>query len=450
MRRAALVAFWLALAPVAALAEPTELTPDQIRVAARQALKTGQPELARSLAAALVSRDGEDISALLLQARAERDLGQYKPSANTAKLAFSVAKSDLQRYASAMVVAQALSSQGARTRAQLWLRRAADAAPDDRLKARAVHDFRYVRDRNPWSTNLSFGVKPSSNVNNGSKSDTVIIDGIEQTLNGDARALSGVETRFSADTEYSRRMSERLWLFGAAALTARRYTLSKSAKAQAVSLRGRDLRYDEVELTFGATFFPSQKLGPMTASLSAGRGWYAGDPLVDFLRVSLDQSIPVSAKTKLSFQLLGDQQTRIGDPLNSSLAWTAQTALNRSLGNGDQLQYAISVRDTASDGGATAHEGWSASVAWSRAKPVAGMRLSASLAFDGRRYDVPYFNTERRADRGVTAEISVVMPQFERFGFAPEISFTAARTDSNVGLYANDDYGVSFGIRSAF
>ena len=62
--------------------------------------------------------------------------------------------------AAALAVAQALSSEGARTRAQLWLRRAMQVAPTKRQKALAVRDFRYVRLRNPWSTRLSFSVAP--------------------------------------------------------------------------------------------------------------------------------------------------------------------------------------------------------------------------------------------------------------------------------------------------
>ncbi|KAJ56528.1 hypothetical protein ACMU_06195 [Actibacterium mucosum KCTC 23349] len=450
MRRALLFAAWLALCPALSFAEATDLSPGQIRDAARTALKTGQPEIARDLAAALLERDASDISAKLLQARAVRDLREFDQSIALAKDAFDLAQTDLQRYAAAMVVAQALSSKGARTRAQLWLRRAVDLAPDERLKANAIRDFQYVRDRNPWSSNLSFGATPNSNVNNGSKSDTVIIDGIEQTLNGDAKALSGMEYQLSADTEYSRQLSERMWVFGGGAVEMRRYTLSSAAKAQAVSLTGSDLRYDEAELTFGTTFFATPSAGPTTAAVSAGRGWYAGAPLVDFVRLSVDQTVPISQTKRLSFALLGDSQTRINDPINSSVSWTAQTALSQKMGNGDRLQYSLSLRDTASDGGATAHEGWSAGITWTRAKPVAGMQLSAGLTFDGRHYDEAFFGTERRADRGVSAEISVVLPKLEKFGFAPEISFSAAQNLSNVGLYETRDYGVTFGFRSAF
>jgi len=433
-----------------AVAAPQALTADELRAAARAALKTGQPDVTIQLATALVARDPGDVSALLLLARAQRDVGAYRPALTAAKQAWSAAETDLQHYASAVVIAQVYSSSGARTRAQIWLRRAAETAPDDRLKAKAVKDFRYVRDRNPWTTNLSFAITPSSNINNGSKSEIVEIDGLPFVLSGDARALSGMEYRFDIDTEVSRQMRDNLWVFAAGDVSVRRYSLSGDAKQQAPNLDASDLNYTEAELTLGFTVFPTPKSGPLTVSAAAGRGWYAGDPLVDFYTISADQTVLLSPADRLNFMLVGNQQNRVQDPINNSQSWTLQTAWSHKRRNADSMNLAFSISDTASDGAAVANQAWSASVAYARAKPIAGAQISFALSYEDKLYDRPYFSSERRADQTATAEISLFLPKVELYGFAPEISFLAKQSDSNVGLYETVEYGMSVGIRSTF
>lgn len=446
--RTTLTGLAIALAPLAVSAD--NLTPEDTRRAAAQALKAGQPDLAETLARALLARDPGDVTALVLLSRVQRNTGRYAEATRTGKMAWAAAETDAQRYGAALATAQALSSRGARTRAQLWLRRAASVAPNKRLRSIALRDFNYVRDRNPWSTTLSFGVTPSSNINNGSRSEVIEIDGLEFELSGDARALSGMEYRLSADTEFSQQVRERLWLYAGASFDLKSYSLSSSARKQAPDLKASDLAYREAQLKFGLTAFPFRKLGPLDVSVTGGRAWYGGEPLADFLQVNGRQTVTLGKRNRLDFSLGQGWQWRAEDTINNSRTLTVQTAWSRKMDHGNRLSVSAGLRNTASDGAATAHAAQFASLGYSLGKPVLGARISATLSIEHRLYDDPYYSSERREDYRYGARINAVLPQFEYMGFAPEISLNAERTNSNVGLYETEDIGLSLGIRSVF
>ncbi|MFC6638734.1 hypothetical protein [Sulfitobacter sediminilitoris] len=92
------------------------------------------------------------------------------------------------------------------------MRRAAQNAPNDLLRERAKRDFRYVKRRNPWKTDLTFTFAPNSNINNGSARDTSRLnyaisellfgEPIEYELNDEAQAIAGIEIGGSVRTRY--------------------------------------------------------------------------------------------------------------------------------------------------------------------------------------------------------------------------------------------------------
>ncbi|MFP5508256.1 MAG: hypothetical protein ACLGIP_03725 [Alphaproteobacteria bacterium] len=137
---AALLAVWT----FAHGAQAQTLTPDQMRGTAMLAIEDGNPALALQVAEALLVRDAEDVTALILKARAARDLGQFNIAQPAAARAWALSDTDATRFDSARVMAQVLASQGQRTRAQFWLRRAVQNAPDAGARRIAVQEFRYT------------------------------------------------------------------------------------------------------------------------------------------------------------------------------------------------------------------------------------------------------------------------------------------------------------------
>ena len=126
--------------------------------------------------------------------------------------AVNAAEAQDKKYAGAIVMAQVQSSSGRKTLAQYWLRRAVELAPNQVLETRAIRDFKYLRNTNPWSTRLTFSVTPDSNINDGSARETSFLkyeltellfgEQVEYQLTGAALALPGIEYTLGLDTRY--------------------------------------------------------------------------------------------------------------------------------------------------------------------------------------------------------------------------------------------------------
>lgn len=452
-RRATCMAATLSLAVLSgapARAEAVSLSPPEMRAATAHALSVGDDDTALTLAAALLARDPKDGFALISRSRAARNMGLYDTALAAARAAWAIAETDGDRYAAALVMAQALSSQGARTRAQIWLRRAAEAAPDEVAKARAMRDFRYVRARNPWRTNLRFGVTPSSNVNNGTQSETMDIGGLTFALSGDARALSGLEYSYGADTTYTWQLDEGLSVWAGGGIDGRAYTLSENSRKTAPTLTSEDLAYQEARLSFGLRHAASPEAGPLTVNLTVARAFYGGDALSDLARASALKVLPLTANSHLEAGLSVEGQWRHDDPTNDSTSFGGSLGWAAERGNGDILRLQLGLGDTVSDAATLAHDSWSAGISYRFAKPMAGAYLGLSASYEESAYDLPLFAATPRADQTTTLEATAFLPKLEKYGFAPEIGLRAVRNSSNVTLYDYTDYGVRLGLRSAF
>ncbi|MGC9371559.1 MAG: hypothetical protein ACP5DX_18665 [Paracoccaceae bacterium] len=446
------LALWAGLLLVAGgvSAAPVTLAPAEMRAAASHALAVHDDQLALSLAEALLARDPQDGFALIIKSRAARNLGDNATAIGAARAAWRQARSESDRYAAALVMAQALSSNGQRTMAQLWLRRAAQHAPDDRAEAMIARDFRYVRSRNPWSTHLRFGVTPSSNINNGSKSDTMVIGGLPFQLSGGAQALSGLEISYGASTRYSHDLSEDLTLHLGGAVEGKAYRLSDAARRKAPALSASDLAYQAVQLSFGATIRGTRPANPLDAALTLGKNYYGGAHLADFAEVKLVKTVGVNRRNQLRFTLAAEEQWRKDRADRSSTALIGQVDWRTKVGETGLLQLSLGLRDTDSDSGTVAHSAQLAALDYRLTKPVFGAYLGLSVAYESRDYDQSLFGAQPRRDDKLMLGATVFLPDYDYYGFAPEIGLSLVTNRSNEALYETEDLGLTLGFRSAF
>jgi hypothetical protein len=135
-------------------------------------------------------------------ARIRRAEGDIDGALEAARRANASADTDDERYAAAVELAAGNFVQERGLIAQFWLRRAAQVAPTEELREAAIRNFRAVRAQTPWSWSLGFSVVPSSNVNNGSRAETIEIAGLPFVLSGDAQALSGLEATLTGSVRY--------------------------------------------------------------------------------------------------------------------------------------------------------------------------------------------------------------------------------------------------------
>lgn len=437
----------------------TGLSPLQLRALARDRLARGDMAMARTLAQALLARDPDDLQALLVLAQAERALGGEAAALEAARRAWALSETDEERYASALIRAQVLSSAGRRTLAQLWLRRAAEVAPDAATRARAIRDFRYLRLRNPWSSQLSLAVTPTDNVNNGSSQDSFTIDGLpwDFILSGEARALSGVELSLGADTRY--RLSETEDRATDLMLRAshRTYALSAGAEARAPGAEGSDFAYS----TLSAGIGQRRLLGDLTGGARtahelsyaawAGQNWYGGDPYGGFLRGEARLAHRLDARNRLSTGLTLEARRGDGAPeadvQGLSLGWDhgwsgGQLSLYGVVTLSQSGHETADYRDLRLGARIAPKAGWM--------QETLGARPSLTLEARERRFDRSSYSFDGRSDAELSASLEVTFGRVDYYGFSPVVTLETSRTRSNVDLFDTGRTGLGLSVQSAF
>lgn len=428
-------------------AEPVAVVgAEGLRALGYQMLDAGNAAGALQAAEALLARDPNDGSAWVLKSRAARDLGDMATALAAARRSWALAQNDPQRFDAAMTMAQALATEGRRTTAQFWLRRAGEYAPDERARALARRDFRYVKSRNPLALQFSASLAPSSNINNGSSATRI---GFGE-LSGDARALSGLEGTLTFSAKYRLPPTETQATEFTFLAHARQYWLSDEAKAQAPNARGSDYAYAVVEAGIGHRFRLAESTTAFSVGAALGHNWYGGDPLSDYLRLEAGVERPLSQRTLLTLDATAERQWRKDNPVRSADILGLTAGLLHRLQGGDQLRLTLGVKDTASRQKAIDHQSVNLGLDWAKAEPVKGVLIGAGLSAEWRDYaDFP-LTLSGRTDTKVGAQVSATFTKVDYMGFSPTVTLSASRANSNIPWYDTTEYGLSVGIRSSF
>jgi hypothetical protein len=434
-----------------AQAETLTLTPDQVQLAAVTAIEQNQPRIALELSNALLQRDSTDFFALLINSRAARNLGLVDQAKASALAAWRLARTPDQKFQSSLLMAQALSSAGARTRAQLWLRRAVQHAPSEQARQLAIRDFAYVRSRNPWSTSLSFNISPTSNVNNGSANSTTRLFDLpfEFKLSGDAQALSGTEISAGISTTYK-------FAASAAGQTAvnlryfsRSYVLSSDAMAKAPMAKGSDYAFSTASVSLSRRIFGSAPTSPVDLSIGFGQNWYGGSLYTHFIQGRATKSLALAPNQSLSFTLAADKQ--ISDRNQPDVhSVSAGTSYTRRFQNGGQLQIGLDATKSTSKAENNDFTLRRISAAYQLPKPVLSAHIVLSAAYQTRDFPLSAYSSAGRQDETVEGGVTLVFDKVDYYGFSPTVTLNASSNRSNIGLYETGEYGVRVGFQSAF
>ncbi len=428
------------------------VTPLELRQLAANAVVSGAPEQGYRLASVLLQRNPNDTEALIIRARAARDLGRVDEAVNTARSAWRLADTSSERFGASMVMAQALSSSGAKTRAQLWLRRAAQNAPSDDFKNIAVRDFRYVQRTNPWSTELSFSASPSSNINNGSaRSTTRLFDlPFEFQLSGSARALSGIQYNFGFATRYRLSENERSQNDLLFRFDHRTYSMSKEAKLLAPNTSGSDFAFTSASLSYlRRGFSGAGSQFPNQIELTAGRTFYGQAPFMQYARVGFTQNYVFSPGNFAFAGLTAERQDSLSNRADAD-SWTLNTGVRLSMANRDQLTLSLTGKRSKSIDVSLDYDQLTIGARYALAKPIAGVSVDFGLSLSQKDHDLSRFSRFGRQDKTASLDVTGVFNQIEVYGFSPSVTFSARQTNSNIGLFETRDFGLRVGIQSAF
>lgn len=458
--RLALAAAFVAALPLSVIAadEKTVLTAAELREAAALSLRQGDNKRAYAYAEALLSRDGRDSTALMVRSRAARNLGNYPEARQSAKQAWSLSETDADRYSSALLMAQALSSSGQRTYAQFWLRRAVEHAPSPALEQKAIRDFRYLRATSPWLHRFSFSIAPESNINNGSSerssflnyelSEILLGQPVEYQLGGTQMALSGVEYAAGIRSRYRFKETETRAHDLAFTLDTRTYTLSSDAKAQAPGAEGNDFAFTSYTFGYGFKGLNFDRKGEFRISADLGQSWYGGEEYARFVRLAAGQSYKLSPKKRLNARLSAEHQ--IGIITSDQDTWRGDLSYSHRFGTGTTLWTGLSLAQATSNTPSDEFTEVGIRSQVTLAKPIFGATAQFGFWARKRDYDVSPHSRDGRHDDKFQADVTLIFNQVDYYGFKPTVRISASKLDSNIGLYESNRFGVNFGIQSAF
>lgn len=360
---------------------------------------------------------------------------------------------------------------GSPTLSQYWLRRTAIYAPDDKAEKLIAKDYETLRRINPWAFRLSGGVKPSSNVNNGSDTSISIIDGVPETgslLNPRSIALSGLVS--TIDTSLGRRLRQsstsETRLSGR--LHLQRVALSPSAKSEAAAIvaarpglpmpRNSDFASTYAELSLShafATGAPGSG-GSARLALTAATSWYGGEKSYDLIKSSASRSWQLSQSNRIS--IFGSAEDRL-NPRSAGYdanVYSLGASFSRTLFGGNVLNFTLGLRDNRSKFVNTTYKTATFRIGYDFEKPFGPAKVSSGLILGQSEYSA-FLNPiegallpKGRQDQSLYADLNLFFEDYDYAGFAPMMRVRAGKRMSNLSLYAGTEFSVSLGIESKF
>lgn len=426
----------LSLVGLTAGAEPARLRAPELLAFGQAALQQGYADQALGVSQALLARDAGDVGALILQAQALRMKGLHAQSALAARRAWDLADTKGPRYVAATALAQALSLQGQRLRAQYWLRQAVQNAPSGAAAPQALEDLRYVWGETPLTLRFDLALQPSDNVNGGAKVDSVQLMGVSFPLPARLTSLSGLGWSLGVQGDYRLAADAR----GETALT---FGLQRSGAVlseEAKALGAQDGDLDFLHLGIGVA---RKGRGGDRIAVEIGRNWYGGADLSATLGLtgSLARDIgPGEATLGLGLT----REVRLDQASASSTQ--GRIALGYALKGpgGDQWALGASLMGAQSDQDTVARQEAGLSLDWQAGRNLAGIGLSAHLGVTGANYQ------SGREDGRLRASLEAEVTRASWLGFAPVVSVNWSRGNSNLVIHDTETLGLGLTIRSRF
>jgi tetratricopeptide (TPR) repeat protein len=421
----------------------------QARAIARKALAEGKLQIADALTAALLAQNPADAEALMIRALLLRSVGRLDEAREHAASAWRHALAPALRFEAAMLAADLLTRQERFSRAQFWLRRADQAAPDDDRRAFAARAFGVVRQRNPLQASLSFSLKPSNNVNNGAETLVIDIGGLPFRLDSSGQQLGGWEA--SAGLSFGYRLSEtrtsRTDVLGD--LFGRKVWLDSEAAIVAPDVRSSDYDYAAVAGGIRHQRMVWPALGVSKITGMAGQSWYGGEKLSRWIEALLEQNVRRSEVSALRFGLRARVEKRLDDSINDShsIGLSAQYLRSLEIDGGYSIGARLANIWSESATVDSLVFGITASRTFLRIGPV---RPRIVLYAANRDYQKWSATPGGREDRTLSLQLDATWPDVSYYGFVPQATLIARRTWSNVDIYDRNELSLGLTVVSRF
>ncbi|MBV7410295.1 hypothetical protein [Maritimibacter sp. DP1N21-5] len=448
--KAGVFALALALGAVdatAALAQDRDTQLD----ASVAALQDGNPAQALALADAVIASNPRDIDALLLRARALSALGQSRQARQAAQAAYRASDIEAARYASAMIMAELVATDGNYTLSQFWLRRAVQHTSSEAEVTNVARAYQAVRRENPLSFRFSVGAAPNSNINNGSSEQIIMIAGLPFVLSPTAQALSGWSAEAEAAVKYRLFATPRSQTVVGLEAAGRMNWLDRGSRAAAPGTSGHDFDFYQIAATLQQSFLLDARGTRLDLSARAGRNWYGGAKLSDFFGAGAAVNIPVAGgRDALTFTARADRALITATGLQPETVLRAGVTYAHELSWGDRATLSASYAQSFSSGPAQEYRMPMAELNYAFSQPIAGALFSIGASYGYKDYAFSPFTTTGRQDHIVGAKLSADFRGLSYMGFSPVVTVQANRTWSNVSIYTQQSLSGGISLQSRF
>ncbi|KJZ21175.1 tetratricopeptide repeat protein [Loktanella sp. S4079] len=419
---------------------------------AEQALVAGNYREAITSSIAILADDPDNYAALVIHALAAAELGRHEEAQRIAHRAYAAAEHREDRLRAARIAANAAYRQGHYTHAQWWLRRARNHTATQTELETISAEFHKIRAENPLSIYANFQVAPSDNINNGAADDSFFLEGLdfEFFLPPSSQAISGIE--YAAQTNISYTLSTSPthltqvhgYLFG------RTYSLSAESKAALPDVSGRDYALILAEIAGSHSFRLRDTWGATRISAHAGQVWFSQDPLWNYTRIGLDQTISEGHRNSLNLNISVENRNAIAVTQPDADIYQIGASHAHVMASSDILSLSASGTRQNAETETDSFTDYTVRMDYYFAKPIAGAKLSVFGEIGYRSYPEFDLSLDGRRDRYASAGGTILLGQLNAYGFSPSLTLTARETQSNVTQFTTSQLQAQIGFQSTF
>ena len=430
-------------------ADPSiQLTTNQALGVARQALAQGNIPLADAISTALIERNPDNAEALMIRALAARAAGELEIAEDSAAQAYRISDIPALRFDAAFLVADLKAAKEHFTRAQIWLRRADNIAPDDQRRAAAERAYQAVTRRNPLGVQLRFTARPSNNVNNGAETLVAEVGGLPFSLDPSDQQLGGYEASAGLSLSYRLSENETQKTEALAELFHREIWLDSRAKDLVPDARNSDYEYSVVITGLRHQRLIWPELGVTQITGLFGQSWYGSEALARWAELQVAQTVRQSDVQQLRFGANLRSEKRLDSDISSSNSLALSADVTRVASGGGTFGYGATFKNVWSGSGTVDQA--SVTVRANRGFAQIGAiqpRVTASL--EQRNYHKIAL-LDGRDDTSLSLGVDVTFPDISYFGFLPQLSIKGRRTWSTVDIYDRNEYSLGLTAVSRF
>lgn len=437
------------------------VTTDEARILVDRLLEIRQPAAAREIALGLLRGDPNDVTALVALARSELALGRVGAAETAARAAKSVAQTPTENYIASLAMAEIFGQSERFTRSQFWLRRAIQSAPNPQSEQVAIEAFRRVRQANPLSVEINFGLTPSSNVNSGNANDAInfaflpgVLGELQFLVPPDERPLSGLEVSLQTDFRYriaesqTSRTSLEFGVYG------RTYVMSDSARDAAPEVTGESLSYAQASVGVLHQWRPEGVESPYSANLIYSHNWAGGAPYSHELNGTLGTQITASDRDDIALSA-SVRHTNFFANDTDVVTYSLRGLWSRTLPNDNILGVTTQAAKATSTSTDRAYDEVTFGVSYDWGEVFSGntplgFDLATSITQKYRTYETSAFDPAGREDRVSSLRFDVGLNNVDFYGFQPVLTLQARRTDSTVQRFDTEGGQVGVNLRSSF